>query len=142
MLTGVFDERGRPVLKGRLILPELSVDGRIDFRVDTGADYTSIHPFDARNLGLPFHLLRNPVSLQGIGGAPIYYWQPAYLTFTGDGETFGYRLQIAIAAPNRANATLPSLLGQDVLRHWQMLHAPARNRLEFESLHADFTLMA
>ncbi|MBI4311900.1 MAG: retroviral-like aspartic protease family protein [Chloroflexi bacterium] len=142
MLTGVFDERGQPILKGRLIVPELNVDGRVKFRVDTGADRTSIHPRDARNLALPFHLLRNPVPLQGIGGAPTYYWQPAYLTFTGGSETFGYRLQVAVAAPIQSNATLPSLLGQDILRHWQMLHAPARSRLEFESFHADFTLMA
>lgn len=118
------------------------MDGRLDFRVDTGADHTSIHPRDANRLRVPFHLLANTVSLRGIGGSQLYYWQPATLAFSSGGETFVYSVELAIAAPSEYNATLPSLLGQDVLRHWQMLHAPARNRLEFESLHADFTLMA
>ena len=55
------------------------------------------------------------VSFQDEGGRPIYR----------------YRITVRIGEPEDVSDVLPSLLGQDVLRRWRMIHEPDIGRLEF-----------
>ncbi|MBI4311799.1 MAG: hypothetical protein HY681_08455 [Chloroflexi bacterium] len=52
-----------------------------------------------------------------------------------------YRLPLAIARPNQHNQGLPSLLGQDILRHWRTVHDPTDSILEFTVRRSDGTVM-
>ena len=49
-----------------------------------------------------------------------------------------YRLFIDIARPTQYNDSVPSLLGQDILRNWRVVHDRLANDLTFEVYLADF----
>lgn len=139
MLVGGFTS-GRPYLRGRLFIPSLQVRGDVVFLVDTGSDGTSLHPGDALRLRIPFGRLANPHSLAGIGGAQTYFSVASYIAFRDGDRDRVYAVPLAIALPRQENLTLPSLLGQDILQSWQMLHDPAHSRLEFLVHSSDLTL--
>ena len=139
MILGEFDDRGRPLVEGRLIAPRLGVDESLLFLLDTGADVTCLHPADAKNVDLPFSQLRNRVSYRGVGGTSPYFVEPALLSFTDKLQARLYAVQLLIAEPNESNRALPSLLGRDVINHWHVSYDPASSRLECAVRHSDFT---
>ena len=53
-----------------------------------------------------------------------------------------YSLLVDIARPTRYNDGVPSLLGQDILRCWRVVHDRLANDLTFEVHLADFTAPA
>lgn len=141
MLSGFFDANGRPRLKGRLIIPELGVDGPVDFLVDTGSDTTSLHPRDSYNLAIPLQQLRHSTTLAGIGGAQTYFQADATLVFYDEEQAYMYYLGLAIARPSQHNLRLPSLLGQDMLRQWRTVHDPTDRVLQFTVRRSDGTVL-
>jgi hypothetical protein len=108
------------------ITREVSV---VDFLVDTGAMITTIHPRDAIvRLGIdPIRLAdpgRWPTSetIRGVGGTAVQFRVPAQYGFVHEDD----RLQVIagdvrIAQLRAETETLPSLLGWDILRHFQLI---------------------
>ncbi len=136
MLLGSFDAYGRPNLDGLLIIRELNLVGLISFRVDTGSDTTVLAPTDARNTGVDLTVLResNRTSI-GIGGEVRPYSISAEVLFIDaldGGKRYSYPIDLSIYRPQDVPPGLPSLLGQDVLKHWAMHHSPSTNELSFE----------
>ena len=142
MIAGELQGLARPYVRCRLALPRLGIASEIDFLVDTGADATYLHPSEGSEIGIPFDLLQDHVTSSGIGGRAIYFPEPAVLLFAdhADRQRYGYRINVNIAKPADVNGRLPSLLGRDVIRRWQMNYDPTNDTLEFTVRSADFTL--
>ena len=142
MILGSFDDHGRPFVQGRLFIPRLRVEGYIDFLVDTGADFTAIHPRDGQRIDIPYSKLRKKSDVSGIGGDHEYYHEPGMLLFDDGSLLRVYILEIAIAKPSKEIETLPSLIGRPLLNSWRMRHDPYGGRLEVVAKNADVTLRA
>lgn len=127
-------------MQGRLFIPAFGVARVVWFLVDTGADFTSLHPRDSDALAIKFGSLGDPIQLAGIGGAQTYYLADSILTFDEGVRLRNYRLSLRIALPGQHNRLLPSLLGRDLLQHWRMVYDPTGQRLEFTVRRSDSTL--
>ena len=144
MIIGEFDDRGRPYVEGRVIIPRLNINEIVTFLLDTGADGTCLHPRDARRARMPFNQLGNRTTSRGIGGSSSYFRESAVIAFADKPQMrlYLYRLDLAIAESHESNEGLPSLLGRDVINHWYMQYDPADARLECTVRYADHTLDA
>ena len=142
MIAGELQGQARPFVRCQLILHRLGIAGEIDFLVDTGADATYLHPSEGWEIGIPFDLLQDRVTSSGIGGRATYFPEPAVLLFPdhADRQHYGYRINVNVAKPADVSGRLPSLLGRDVIRRWQMNYDPTNDTLEFTVRSADFTL--
>ena len=140
MIEGWFDARGRPYVAALVILPRLQIPPRqMEFLVDTGADETSLHPKDGN--GIPYHDLRHADYSDGVGGPATYYSEQAIIVFEDSSGAHVYFQPIGIAEPTDYNLSIPSLLGQDILRHWRIIHDRPANQLSFEVKRADLTIL-
>ena len=105
-------------------LPSLGTSAAVDFVIDTGADYTIIHPADALLL-VPLGItLPHDKGLGGIGLTPSRYASlPCRLTLTHtDGLSVLVVLpSVYLAQPGFANGVAPSLLGRDVLSGFRLV---------------------
>ena len=108
-----------PYLKAWVILPDLGVEGEVDFLIDTGADVTFLHPEDADLLGIDYQQLNPDTSERaaGIGGGSGYCREAATLVFQ---DSAGRKLRCPLDVfinpqppPDLLDA--PSLLGRDFL---------------------------
>ena len=120
MIAGFFAGNGRPFVQGQFIIPRLISGGPVDFLVDTGARATALHPVDAINFGLPFHLLKNPTTMDGLGGTGVYFEENAWVILHDDDYLYRFPITALIAQPNDDTKPLPSLLGRDVLNLLRM----------------------
>ena len=114
-----------------LFCPRIHVNGYIDFLVDTGADVTTLHPRDAIVMSVPYELFYPGSPIFGIGGVESTYEERAVIVFDDGQYMRFYALHLSIAQPKPENLALPSLLGQDILRHWNMVHDKSKDRLTF-----------
>ncbi len=142
MIEGSFDRvRRRPYVQGRLFLPRLGVDRNIDFLVDTGADTTTIHPPDTQTMGINYPQLGPATRPQmGIGGVDYAHEEPAVIAFEDGSLERIYYVITAIPRPSEHNMGFPSLLGQDIIQHWRMVHDKPRDRLTFTAQRADLSI--
>ena len=131
MIVGRFGDSGRPFVEGIVYIPRLAVGGRVDFRLDTGADVTHLHSWDGGRLGIPYGRLGNPVVSLGVGGGSLYYVERALISFDNDGQGEICDVDLLVAGPGGRNGGLPSLLGLDVVNRWYMEYDAAGGRLEF-----------
>ena len=131
MIVGYFDYQMHPRVWSLVVIPRLAIAKPVLFRVDTGADETCLHPFDGKQLRVPYEQLTVESSVQGIGGDAQYYSEPAFLSFEDDASHVLHRIELLIAKPIPGNDWIPSLLGLDVLNYWYMEYDPANARLEF-----------
>ena len=141
MIIGRFDQRGRPFIRGRLIIPRLQVDSPVDFMVDTGADVTCLHPGDLRPLGIETRFVPDGSAIEasGIGGSGRYFEEIAVLQFEDETETRYYAINLYIAEPNQHMEGLPSVLGRDVINRWRIIYDPEIGQLECAVRSADAT---
>lgn len=130
MITGFFDERGRPYIEGQMWLPRLNVLEWVDFLVDTGATAMSLSPSDRDNLLVLVSELANPVQHRGIGGTRTYYREPAVILFPDEAEWRPFEVDLYIAPPDEGADYLPSLLGRDILNTLRMEYDFPAGRLE------------
>jgi hypothetical protein len=115
VIHGWFGVQGRPYVFAAVTLPRLGFTRRVRLLVDTS-------------------------ETTGIGGISEYYREPALVTFRDHEESNlqVYRMFIDIARPTQYNDSVPSLLGQDILRNWRVIHDRFANELTFEVHLADF----
>ena len=140
MIRGQFDEAGRPLVRAEVYLPRLNFRKRIYLLVDTGADRTALHPRDCE--GMPYTLLRNISESRGIGGSSRYYGEFARMYFWDrEGYYFHvYEQIIGVAEPTETNSWVPSIVGQDIIGRWRVVHDRPTNTLTFEPRQADFRI--
>lgn len=140
MIAGHF-ENGQPYVRAVLGIPRLGVYGTISLLVDTGAAVTCIHPKDGIPLQVPFDLLEDDdeKAIRGVGGQSQRSEELVTFSFMAvSGETvYVYQVAARIGKPEHVGNDVPSVLGQDVLRRWLMVHDPANGRLEFRVWEAD-----
>ncbi len=140
MILGAFDERGRPLIRGKIAIPRLGARGYVTFLVDTGADSTCIHPRDASRMGIPFNRLFDSEISTGIGGGSVYFREAAIVSFAEEGMERLYAIDLLIAEPREGNYEFPSLLGRDVLNRWRIVYDPIDSALEILVRSADHTM--
>ena len=118
----------------------MNIPFEIDFVVDTGAHRTHLNPSgDTRDL-IPFDLLQDRIESVGIGGVTSNFRELAYLAFEDGNLTRVYMVELLIAEPRTGiESGVPSLLGRDLLYHWEMMYSPMRGRLESEVLSTHLT---
>lgn len=140
MILGEFDERGRPLIEGRLLIPRLRVDHWITFLLDTGAERTCLHPRDTNRARIPIETLGGVIQSRGVGGLSTYNREPALLSFNDHPYTRVYAIELLIADTREGNQGLPSLLGRDVLNNWNVNYDPMNDTLECNVHYADYSL--
>ncbi len=139
MIEGWFDRNGHPYVTAVLVLPRLDFRRlRLEFLVDTGASQTVLHPRDCA--GLPYDRLTAAGQSGGVGGLATYYSESAYIAFRDDARTHIYIQNVGIAEPGDHNETIPSLLGQDIMQHWRVLHDRPANSLTIDVAQSDLTI--
>ena len=140
MIRGWFDEAGRPFGTADLVLARLDFRKRIHFLADTGADRTALHPGDCD--GMPYTLLGNVSESRGIGGSSRYYRESARIYFWDRERSCfqGYEQVIGVAEPTETNGWVPSLVGQDIIGRWRVIHDKPTNTLTIEPRQADFRI--
>ena len=142
MIHGWFDAQGRPYVFAAVTLPRLGFTRRVRLLVDTGADVTSLQLMDRQDIA--YDLLGDISETAGIGGISEYYREPAFVTFRDHDESNlqVYRMLIDIARPTQYNDSVPSLLGQVILKNWRVIHERFASELTFEVRLADFRASA
>lgn len=125
----------------KIILPRLAIEGDVSFLMDTGADTSVLMPGDARNLGVPYHLLEGDRECGGIGGTVHSFVERAILVFAHPARTlYGYDLEIDIMPYAPDMEEVPSLLGRDVLDCWRIVYDPSGAGLRAKPRSADITI--
>ncbi len=98
---------GRPFVDALTVLPRLGVMASIAFLIDTGADTSTIHPYDAVGLGIDFSsAFENvtPRQLGGVGGLANEFEEACVvLLLHGSGQVDRLPCAMGIALPSRAN---------------------------------------
>ena len=114
----------------RVRVPRLGATEAVEFLIDTGADFTCLHAYDAGRLGIsPDQTQGDRVRLAGVGGSLEYYWEDATLQFIdGDGLILAFYCRIYISQ-DPAVAELPSLLGRDFLNCCSLLADNPENQV-------------
>lgn len=134
MIRGFFDIRFQPpiprVVAG-LVLPHRGASFTpVEFVLDTGASASCLHPRDAiERLGFTEDELaslrgaaRAEQSFAGITGAGVYFVVLAsYLLAHDDGRLDVIDGEVRIAQPAPGNATIPSVLGWDILGQFRIV---------------------
>ena len=118
-------------------------DRVVPFCVDTGAINTALHPRDVARLQVP-RSSGAQLDIAGIGGTRPYFEEEAELVFSDQRWLFdfvvGYKIMLhidATATPlSKEDATLPSLLGMDILKDWCL--DPSRPHLRCQPLKWDY----
>ena len=67
---------------------------------------------------------------RGVGGTSSYYREPTLLLFNDQSYTRIYVVELLIAEQREGNEGLPSLLGRDVINHWNIRYDPSSATLE------------
>ena len=77
---------------------------------------------------------------RGVGGLSPYYRESALIFFDDQSHTRVYLVDLLIAESREGNEGLPSLLGRDVINHWNIRYDPANATLECAVRYADYSL--
>ena len=140
MIIGSFDQEKTALCSEPSFLPRFRLDYEIDFLVDTGADTTTMHPEDAITMNVPYHKLRRGPSAYGIGDVQANFEETAFVVFAEGDKVRVYGIRLSIPEPSPHNMNFPSLLGQDLMGNWRMVHDPSRDILTFTVVTADFSM--
>ena len=118
-----------PMVQVSLHLPGITADFvTLAFLIDSGATHSCVHPDDAKvRLGIGDAMLSSSLlwpgirGTRGVGGTATSYTHPAIYGFRhDDGRLQQIHADVQVAAPTPSNATLPSLLGWDILAYFRI----------------------
>ena len=123
-------------MKARVEIPRLSVEGSLNFLIDTGADRTTIHPVDLQAIGVrhPDLDASQKWDCSGIGGTVAYSMEKVVLHF----KKVDLCQEVAIGPlelgffNNAQEGRLPSLIGSDVLSQGSLLYDFIGNQLHLD----------
>lgn len=153
-ITGLFARHRRGHLSDAPLAPfviasvgDVSLRLRARFMIDTGADFSVIAPLDTLRLfgrDIDFSGTTSDFVIAGIGGVETRFVRmPIQLNFSADdGQqlTKTYDMAVLEPSPERAGEpggwVMPSLLGRDVLQHFDLrlsYHPPSIVLEEAES---------
>lgn len=119
MILGRFgDTTGRPYIEARIALPRLRIRGLVSFLADTGADKTALMPIDGQRLGIDYSRLSLAGTATGIGGTTQIFHEQCLIAFRDSARLCIYQIQMVLQPPTPDIATVPSLLGRDVMGRW------------------------
>ena len=90
---------------------------------------------------MPYDRLTSAGQSGGVGGLATYYSEPAYIAFRDETRTHIYLQNVGIAEPGDHNDSIPSLLGQDIMQHWRVLHDRPANSLTIDVVRSDLTIV-
>ncbi len=127
-------------MEGHIFLPRLEKRGNVSFIFDTGADTSLLMPVDGRRTGINYKDLGDMEETLGVGGLSETFIEPAYIAFVGDGKLYGYQIDVRICKPSEALATVPSLLGRDIIDYWRVTYNKPDMELAAEVVSADFVV--
>ena len=119
-----------------VLVEHFGFQDNVEFLVDTGASATCLHHPDAEDLTQSLQRAdwREKETFTGVGGTATYFAVTAQVEFadtSGAPVRYPITLYVALEFPNSASR-IPSLLGQDVLRHQTLVHSPRDWRLKLE----------
>lgn len=142
IIKGTFDpSTGRPYLQGLLAIMSLNKMAYIDFLVDTGADATTLNPGDGRRMGIDYHKLSYTDPTFGVGSLHRDAALGALVVFQSQEGTYpGYRIRLSITPYDVTLEPLPSLLGTDILRRWDIHWNYTQDILDFQVITSDIVL--
>ena len=119
----------RPLVNALVELPAHGVSASVAFLIDTGVDRTLLAPRDLMNAGLEpdaLETLQHGESSSGVGGAVQTRLIDAELTLGSYSRRLASGVLIGPAGPEIA-PSLPSLLGRDVLEHFDLTFSQGRS---------------
>ncbi len=122
--------RLRPFVEVQIAIPSISIAGKAQLLVDTGADSTLLGPLDALYLGIDTTRLSQGAPTIGVGGRTPTVSVEAVLTLGI--HTFPISLRILAPQSRQQQQSLqsiPSLLGRDVLSHFALFLEERTNRV-------------
>lgn len=92
-------------------------------------------------MGVDYDQLSHSTSpLYGLGGIEHPYEETAIIFFEDGRLIRYYSVRISIPKPASYNMHFPSLLGQDIIQHWRMVHDKPRDRMTFTVQRADLSV--
>ena len=114
------DEPSAPYIRSTLYIPRIRLVTEVDFLIDTGADATSLHPYDVSRAGIDVGTLPGTLrAASGIGGTMRYIETDAFVyLYDLDARNWHrFPVLLAVSADDRAEPgnRIPSVLGRDVL---------------------------
>ena len=142
MIRGRFgDTTAAPYVEARLTLPRFKLNTDISFLLDTGATLTVLMPMDGSKIGLDYSKLLNPEMSHGVGGEARNFMEDALVTFADDQLGIAtYKIRLMVAEPTTDNASIPSLLGRNIVNRWKLNYHPQALQCEAEVVSADITI--
>ena len=141
MIAGWFDPaNGSPYVKGTVHFPRLRLFAEETFLVDTGSTTTTINPVETFRIPIDLSRLELGKQIYGVAGGYTELQEEGILIFRDSGLDRIYSLSIGVMPPTPASIRVPSLLGQDILRYWRMVHDPGRGVLRFTVRQSDATV--
>ena len=139
------DDPPAPYVYGEVYLPDVrpyggidaGLHGDVEFLVDSGADATSLLPYDMTLIGVDISKVRGRYQkVDGVGGEARYKTTKAVLRFQ-DEDAFGHFQEFEIdihLTRGDAGQQLPSLLGRDILNECECTLDGVRERVALKRL--------
>jgi hypothetical protein len=122
MILGRFEPFSkRPVVDCFVSIPSLNVHDTVTFLMDTGADCTVLMPGDGFRLGIDYRSLDYRHTAFGIGGESKEHPCAAVIMVSDDATIYAHKRGIGIAEKRADTMGVPSILGMDVMREWEIL---------------------
>ena len=120
-----------------MYLPALRLSSQVEFLVDTGADSTSLLPYDVGRMGIDLRAVEGGYrNADGVGGKTRYKTTKAVLRFQDTAALSGsceFEIDVDLIA-EEADDQLPSLLGRDILNRCRCTFDAASGSVVLEPL--------
>ncbi|MBI2909381.1 MAG: retropepsin-like domain-containing protein [Chloroflexi bacterium] len=137
-VKGWFDPEERPYIQCFLLVPRFKKEAQVDFLFDTGSDVTTLSPRDGRKLGLDYARLRFNEPVSGCGSNQLDAVLEAVIGLPDEnGNTPAFRLRLHVAPYAAGQEELPSIMGRDIIRRFEVVMNLRRRQLTCDVLTSD-----